>query len=220
MAADHECHVHGCRGGSTVRANQACDACWVGREDVLLKLPRLWLGVQNLLPPGSRGYSEAAVPSVAGPRSPLNVCALDALHSSAMELNSWASYCQESRGRPPIPTAGKRWGYLLSRAIGTLFALDEFLHYHEQAPCYLTDLYRLRHRLTLLAGLDRLVHRLDGVECPRCNRHGLIRHNGQETVCCPSCGLRIGDAEYRRYVLVLVRSLKRASVASPEGDRA
>lgn len=210
------CRIPDCS-SSSARSNGICDDCWDDRGRIFAQLPTLWLQAHNVLPPGSRGLTESVSPRTPGPRSPLTICALDALHSGAFEMAAWANECRRLRQLELVSTTGKRWGFILSQAIGTLWATDETLRYAEIGPDYLYSLFALERRLALVAGLDTLIHRLPA-PCEHCKRRNvLIRHNGQEVVVCSYCGKRWSEPEYRRLVQVLVR--RHSSVNVPSAER-
>ena len=56
-----------------------------------------------------------------------------------------------------------------------------------------------------LVGRSRLVHRLPA-GCPRCERRGLVRESGDDTVSCTRCGRRYTGQEYETLVCALAAS--------------
>jgi hypothetical protein len=158
-----------------------------------------------LLPPGSAGPRLDIHRPVAGPRPPVNVCVLDALREVPVALTGWANVCLQARGREELTTAGKRWGYLLSQALGVLAAEDDVLAYQDVGAHYLVALYGLKRRMTLLTGRDALVHVLSA-PCPACHTKRLYRHDGTDTVLCGACGQSWSGGEYDRYIWGLLRN--------------
>lgn len=212
-----DCEVRDC-GSPDARTGGVCDSCWDDRERVLAALPQLWITGHNVLPPGSHGLQEdTGGPHTPGPRSPVNDFALETLHGVATELTGWANTALRLRELEPISKLNMRWGVLLGRAIGALNICDEEFHYGPLAAEYVNSVRWQRFRLNLLAGLDTLIHKLPA-PCARCNRVGLIRHNGKEIVVCTNCGGNWPEIEYRKHVLVLAKRYQFASIRSPKGD--
>jgi ribosomal protein L37AE/L43A len=54
----------------------------------------------------------------------------------------------------------------------------------------------LYRRVAVAAGVDELVHRMDGVICPVCDRKALARKDGSDYVECRACHNRWHEREY------------------------
>jgi ribosomal protein S27E len=197
------CQVNGCASVSTVRLGGVCDECWDERVPVLAALPPLWHDLHNVLPPGSKKASEDIAHAAPGPRLPLNYLALDALRYVPLGLASWAAIVHKRKGLPVLPDS-TRWAHRLSRAMAVLTHSDAELRYSTLSGDYLNELAYMRRLMTRLTGLEPLVHMLQA-PCPHCNRRNLVRHNGEDSVRCITCGQDWAGVEYDRLVAVLLR---------------
>jgi hypothetical protein len=165
-------------------------------------LPVLWDRLHLHLPPAQRGLHEfVSYTGARGSHMPVNTAVLDTLHSLPLAMMEWANVCRSSHGQRDLPTVGKRWQFILTEAVSTLVALDEELHYSVWSVDYLNAVFDAQTRMISLAGLARLVHRLNAA-CPECGRRHLIRHNGADRVHCYHCGRSWSAPEYRQLTIV------------------
>lgn len=67
---------------------------------------------------------------------------------------------------------------------------------------------QLHHRVRLVAGRTKLVHRLTPA-CPWCDQTTLVRYNGSTHVECENCRKMIDERHYSWFVTVLVNEEKR-----------
>ena len=67
---------------------------------------------------------------------------------------------------------------------------------------------QLHHRVRLVAGRTKLVHRLTPA-CPWCDQTTLVRYNGSTHVECENCRKMIDEKHYSWFVTVLVNEEKR-----------
>ena len=70
------------------------------------------------------------------------------------------------------------------------------------------DAVLLWRRVVRGTGWDELVHRLDGVRCPACGAHALVREDGASAVSCRVCRNTWSEERYRHLTLVLVAEVE------------
>jgi ribosomal protein S27AE len=196
-----QCPVPTCESVAVTSERGICGECWARRGRALEVIAPLWSELHHHLAPGRRGLSEFVSTGGGGSRLPVNATVLDLMYEAPRTLHRWANYCRHERGLELLDMRGKRWGYLLEDALADLHDYDEALYHSEFGVRYLVEIFDVHRRMFSLAGLARLVYRLNAA-CPACGRRELVRHDGQGRILCARCGQSWPQRTFRRLAQV------------------
>jgi hypothetical protein len=190
------CLIRGC-GSFAAAENNVCDTCWQNRTATLAALPELWLRLHAQLPPGAKKLAEAISRPAPGPKSPIQVCVLDTLRSAPHALMEWAILCIDK----PVPTEGKRWGYLMGQAVTLLAANDERWRHQPEALGYVSAIVYWHRKMAALLGLHETLLHLP-IDCPECERRSVYWVKARQVVACSysGCATQWPEGHWAEYV--------------------
>lgn len=200
-------------------ADGICDTCARHVERAIAELPASYTRLNAILGHGSTVGGEPVRMTRELP-IPIRVHVEALQREIVTETEAWAASVADVLHVEWTPAGGVRPGWTLDRACHLLsasqsafFALRDVKHIlwdGDERYIAVRDgldgalsLLRLQHRVRIVLGAARLVHRLP-VPCPRCEAMALEREDGTESIDCTDCGTRYTWDEYEHLCLCLV----------------
>lgn len=212
------------RYGAPINAAEGlCDACTRHLERAIVDLPRDYVDLETALHGTTRGLRQLVSGTPELPTPPdLTIHAQQEalLHEAQCWAESTADRIgvewdtQDARDSRPGAVL-QRASQLLSGALSAFLALRDVVHigwingtctpHYRDGLDGADTLLNLQHRTRALTGHKKLVHQLP-VPCPHCERSALTREDGDDTIECAACALRMTWEEYERSCTLLAHT--------------
>lgn len=192
-----ECGADGCRGcqHAPAKHGRLCRNCHRRLELMLTDAPTVvaWLNAHLTRGTARPAKNDAEMRRASGDQPiPLDLGVLDLVDTWEQTLTGWVDVLCESTA-PNLAGPSAHDPRTCARFLLTWLSTVEDQDWTEDCWTELADLTRDSHAV---APWRPTMRRVDGVPCPRCNRHALVVFGGEDDVTCLECRETIPPARY------------------------